>query len=117
MLSFLINLGTLVLIHEEPRRGIITFEMLVSHNFLQPTVLGEPYFKKPPFHNWVLALFSLLFGSVKELSLRFPSALSVVGTSLLLFFLGRELVGVRGALFGALIYPTFFVVLIGYETK
>jgi len=110
-------MGTLVLIHEEPRRGIITFEMLVSHNFLQPTVLGEPYFKKPPFHNWVLALFSLLFGSVKELSLRLPSALSVVGTSLLLFFLGRELVGVRGALFGALIYPTFFVVLIGYGTK
>ena len=115
--AFLINIGTLVLIHEEPRRGIITFEMLKSHNFLQPTVLGEPYYRKPPFHNWLLALFSLLFGGVKELSLRLPSAVAVLLTGLLIFLTGRRLTGEREALAGALIYTTFFVVLIGYGTK
>jgi len=115
--AFVINIGVLVLIHEEPRRGIITFEMLKRGDFLQPTVLGEPYYKKPPFHNWVLALFSALLGGVKELSLRLPSALSVILTSVSIYIFGRELLNRRAALFGALIYPTFYIVLIGYGTK
>jgi len=116
-LAFLINIGVLVLIHEEPRRGIITFEMLKSQNFLQPTVLGEPYYKKPPLHNWILAFFSLILGGVKEISLRLPSSIAVILTSLVIFITGRKLVGREGALAGALIYPTFFIVLIGYGTK
>ncbi len=117
LLAFIINIGTLVLIHEEPRRGIITFELLKSHNFFQPTVLGEPYYKKPPFHNWVLAVSSLFFGSVSEASLRFPSALAVVLTSLVIYFFGKSFLSREGALFGALIYPTSYLVLIGYGTK
>jgi len=115
--AFLINLGTLVLFHEEPRRGIIAFEMLKRGDFLQPTVLGEPYFKKPPFHNWVLIATSSIFGSISEFSLRLPSALSTVLTSVLIFLFGKSLLGQRQALLAALIYPTFFVVLIGYSTK
>lgn len=117
LLAFIINIGTLVLIHEEPRRGIITFEMLKSHNFFQPTVLGEPYYKKPPLHNWLLALFSSLFGSVSETSLRLPSALAVILTSVVIYFFGRSFLSKEGALFGALIYPTSYLVLIGYGTK
>jgi 4-amino-4-deoxy-L-arabinose transferase-like glycosyltransferase len=117
LVAFLINLGTFVLIHEEPRRGIITFEMLKNHNFFQPTVLTVPYFKKPPFHEWVTALFSALAGSVNEFTLRLPSALAVLATAATLYFLGRRLIHERAALFGALIYSTFFVVLIGYGTK
>ncbi len=115
--SLLINVGTLVLHHEEPRRGIITFEMLKLHNFLQPTVLLEPYFKKPPFHNWVLALFSTVSGSVSEFSLRIPSLLSVVLTSVLLFFFSSKFFERRAALFSAVVFPTFFMVLFGYSTK
>lgn len=117
LFAFVINIGVLVLIHEEPRRGIITFEMLKRWDFLQPTVLGEPYYKKPPFHNWVLALFSVVLGGVKELSLRLPSALSVALTSVAIYGFGKELFGRRTALFGSLIYPTFYIVLIGYGTK
>ncbi|WP_457754967.1 ArnT family glycosyltransferase [Thermovibrio ammonificans] len=115
--AFLINIGTLVLIHEEPRRGIITFEMLKTHNFLQPTVLGVPYFKKPPLHEWITSLFSVIAGSVCEVSLRLPSAVAVIATAALIYLLGKKFVGKRGALFGALIYPTFFMVLVGYGTK
>lgn len=116
-LSLVINLGVFVLIHEEPRRGIITFEMLKSHNFLQPTVLGVPYFKKPPLHEWITSFFSLLLGGVSELSLRLPSVFSVVLTSVLIFLGGKRFFGVKGALFGSLIYPTFYIVLIGYGSK
>ncbi|MEO2082540.1 MAG: glycosyltransferase family 39 protein [Desulfurobacteriaceae bacterium] len=115
--SFLINISALVLIHEEPRRGIITFEMMKSHNFLQPTVLLEPYFKKPPFHNWVLVLSSFLLGGISELSLRLPSSLSVILTSIVIFAVGKRLLSSRGAAFGAIVFSTFYVVLIGYGSK
>jgi len=116
LFAFVLNIGTFVLIHEEPRRGIITFEMLKTHNFLQPTVLGIPYFKKPPLHEWVTSLFSLPFG-VSEAALRLPSALSVVLTSLVIFFFLKGILGERRALLSALVYPTFFMVLFGYATK
>ena len=117
LLSFLVNIGVLVLIHEEPRRGIITFEMLKNHNFLQPTVLGIPYFKKPPLHEWLTSFFSLLLGGVSEISLRVPSAVSVMLTSVVIFLGVRRFFGSRVALFGSIIYPTFYVVLIGYGSK
>jgi 4-amino-4-deoxy-L-arabinose transferase-like glycosyltransferase len=114
--AFVLNIGTLVLIHEEPRRGIITFEMLKTHNFLQPTVLGVPYFKKPPFHEWVTSLFSV-FGGVSEATLRLPSAVSVILTSLTVFFFAERFFDRKRALLSALVYPTFFMVLFGYATK
>lgn len=115
--AFLINIGVLVLIHEEPRRGIITFEMLKSHNFLQPTVLGVPYFKKPPLHEWITSFFSVLTGEVSEFSLRIPSSISVILTSLVMYLSVRSLFNSRIALFSSLIYPTFYLVLIGYGSK
>ncbi len=117
LLSLLINIGTLVLIHEEPRRGIITLEMLKSHSFLQPTVLGIPYFRKPPLHEWITSLFSLLSGQVCEFSLRVPSALAAILTSVLIFTGIKHILGKRIALFGSLIYATFYIVLIGYSSK
>ncbi|ADY72787.1 glycosyl transferase family 39 [Desulfurobacterium thermolithotrophum DSM 11699] len=115
--ALLINIGTFVLYHEEPRRGIITFEMLKTHNFFQPTVLLEPYFRKPPFHNWILAISSEIFGSVSEFSLRLPSLISVILTSVFLFFFSSKLFERKVALFSAVIFPTFFMVLFGYSTK
>ena len=112
-----INIGTLTLYHEEPRRGIVTFEMLKTGEFLQPTVLGEPYYKKPPFHNWVLALSANFFGSVSEVTLRLPSVLSVLFTSLLIFWFVGRFFDRKRALFSAFIFPTFYVVLFGYGSK
>ena len=115
--SLFANLGTFTLHHEEPRRGIITFEMLKTGNFLQPTVLGEPYFKKPPFHEWITSITSFIAGHVSEFTLRFPSVLAVLLTSLLIYLFGKRFLDKKTAIFGALIYPTFFVVLFGYSTK
>ena len=115
--SLFVNLGTLTLHHEEPRRGIITFEMLKTHNFLQPTVLGEPYYKKPPLHNWTTALTSYVAGHVSESTLRFPSVISVILTALLIYFVISKLIDKKTALFSSFVYTTFFVVLFGYSTK
>jgi len=37
------------LYHEEPRRALIAEEMLISNNFIKPTVLKETYLKSPLF--------------------------------------------------------------------
>ncbi|WP_297446480.1 glycosyltransferase family 39 protein, partial [Desulfurobacterium sp.] len=116
-LTLIVNIWVFILIHEEPRRGIITLEMLIKKDFFQPTVLGIPYFKKPPFHEWITSAISVLLGEVSEFSLRLPSAISVVLTSVVLFYVNKHFFKERVALFSAIIYSTFYIVLIGYGSK
>jgi len=74
---------------EEDRRCIIAQEMLLSGDFIHPTVFNVPYYKKPPMHNWLIALFNLGDGQVDRVSARLVSILSLltIGWSLYLFLL------------------------------
>ena len=54
LLGLFLNLGIQPIFLEEPRRSFIAFELLHNNNFWVPTELGEHYYKKPPFFNWVL---------------------------------------------------------------
>jgi len=56
LLNLILYTNIVPLYHEEPRRALIAEEMLISNNFIKPTVLKETYLKKPPFHNWCIAL-------------------------------------------------------------
>ncbi len=115
-ISLLVNLGTFPVHHEEPRRGIIAFEMMKARNFIQPTVLAKPYFKKPPLHNYILVIFYKLFG-VNEFSLRLPSVIAVILISMLLFLFSKPFIGSEIALDASMIFPTSWMVLFGYSTK
>ncbi|MDA3911880.1 MAG: hypothetical protein PF448_11040, partial [Bacteroidales bacterium] len=42
---------------EERRRALVSLEMKIQHEYLKPTVCGEPYFNKPPLFNWFLIPF------------------------------------------------------------
>jgi len=53
-------------LHEEPRRAIVAQEMLLSEDYVAPTVFQRPYFKKPPLHNWLIALAALPDGAVSH---------------------------------------------------
>ena len=88
LLHLILYTNIVPLYHEEPRRAIIAQEMLLSNNFLKPTVLKETYLKKPPFHNWCIALTSLKDKYISNFEARLPSILSyiVLSTILLLFF-------------------------------
>ncbi len=116
-LSCVINIGLFALHHEEPRRGIIALEMIYSHNYLQPTVLTEPYFKKPPLHNWFTVISSKLLGEVSEVSLRLPSTFMALLTALFLFLFARSFIGERKALLSSMVFLTTWTVLVGYSTK
>ena len=73
ILSVLINLGELNLQGEEPRRAVVSIEMLESGEYIVPHALGWEYYNKPPVFNWVLAGFIYLAGSTSEFVLRLPS--------------------------------------------
>jgi 4-amino-4-deoxy-L-arabinose transferase-like glycosyltransferase len=78
VVSLFLNLGLLPLYHEEPRRGVVALEMLFSGNYITPTIMGEPYYAKPPIFNWILILSYKLFGSFSEFAVRFPTVISLL---------------------------------------
>jgi 4-amino-4-deoxy-L-arabinose transferase-like glycosyltransferase len=72
-LSVAINLGVLELDGEEPRRAIVSLEMMQSGRYFNPTQFGWPYYNKPAVFNWILIFFIRLFHASSEWVLRLPS--------------------------------------------
>ncbi len=75
LISVLVNLGYFELAGEEPRRAIISLEMLASGNYFKPTQMGWDYYNKPVLYNWILCGFMKLTNSSSEFVLRLPSFL------------------------------------------
>ncbi|MGA7879190.1 MAG: hypothetical protein WCA08_26255, partial [Desulfoferrobacter sp.] len=42
-----------ILSHNEARRMIVVQEMISNHNWLVPTLNGQPYLAKPPLFYWL----------------------------------------------------------------
>ncbi len=70
-------------------------DMLLNGHWFVPHFNGEIYFNKPPLYFWLIALISMPVGDVTEFTLRLPSALSALGTVLVVYFLGKRLYGAR----------------------
>lgn len=102
------------LIHEEPRRAIIAQEMLISGNYIVPTVFSVPYLKKPPLHNWAIALLSLKDKVVTNFADRFPSVLSLLlmGILMLIFIKDKEI-----AFISSLVVMSNYLMLYSYGNK
>ncbi len=61
-----------------------------SGDWLNPSIRGAPALEHPPLFVWVQALFFSIFG-VSDMAAKAPSALSAVGTVLLVYWLARRL--------------------------
>src|SRR5947209_9422011 len=75
-------LGTPELRSEEGHRVLPAIEMLKTGNFLVPSIGGQPYLRKPPLVNWMIAGVFKLTDTRNEWTARLPSALSVLVASL-----------------------------------
>lgn len=71
--ALLIHLGLMTLIGDEGIRADVALEMLLSGNYLVPTINGEPYLNKPPLYNWILAGAFTLLGRADEWAARLPT--------------------------------------------
>lgn len=100
------------LILEEPRRAIIALEMYFSGDYLQPTINGEEYYRKPPLYNALMAFFFHLFNEQGEWVVRLITTISFLLWPLLLFFITKNELGHKTALvasvFLGISFDTYF---------
>lgn len=73
----------------EPREAGVAAEMLQSHNYLLPSLNGEPFLEKPPLSYWLQAASIGSFG-YQAFAPRLPSALAAIATVLLFAFFYRK---------------------------
>src|SRR5436309_12998495 len=79
---YLPALRSLEIKSEEGRRILPAVSMLETGNYIVPQVGSEPYFRKPPLVNWLVAGSFKLFGARNEWTARLPSVLCVLAVAL-----------------------------------
>lgn len=80
-------------------------EMLHGGDKFVLHINGIRYLEKAPLHYWLVAASYSLLG-VNEFATRLPTALSMVGLVLLLFYFGRDFFGQRAGLYAGLVACT-----------
>ncbi len=104
--ALLINLGMNPLTTDEPIRGLVALEMVISDNYITPTMFGEFYMKKPPLFNWILVLSTRVFGSFSEFALRFPTLIFLSSYILTIYLILKKHFTKKFAFLGAIVTLT-----------
>ncbi|MBU2650018.1 MAG: glycosyltransferase family 39 protein [Bacteroidetes bacterium] len=106
--ALLINLGLnpVFLASDEAIRALVSTEMILSGDYLIPTIQGELYMNKPPLYNWILAGAFLLFDSYDEWVIRLPNLVSFILFGIVIFFSFRKSTGNYRSALIALMFMT-----------
>lgn len=86
---------------DEGRYAEIGRQMVMSGDWIVPTLNRTPFYDKPPLFYWLVAGSFQLFG-VSDAVARLPAALAAFLTIMSLYVLGGRIVGTRPALIAAL---------------
>jgi 4-amino-4-deoxy-L-arabinose transferase-like glycosyltransferase len=103
---YLPALGSIAIKGEEGRRILPAVRMLETGNYIVPQVGSNPYYRKPPLVNWLVAASFKLFGVRNEWTARLPSALSVLAVAIAFVTVARATLGARGSIIAAMIWLT-----------
>jgi 4-amino-4-deoxy-L-arabinose transferase-like glycosyltransferase len=103
---YLPALGSIAIKGEEGRRILPAVRMLETGNYIVPQVGSNPYYRKPPLVNWLVAASFKLFGTRNEWTARLPSALSVLAVAIAFVAVARSSLGPRGSIIAAMIWLT-----------
>jgi 4-amino-4-deoxy-L-arabinose transferase-like glycosyltransferase len=103
---YLPALGSIAIKGEEGRRILPAVRMLETGDYIVPQVGGNPYYRKPPLVNWLVAASFKFFGVRNEWTARLPSALSVLAVAIAFVTVARASLGARGSIIAALIWLT-----------
>ena len=103
---YLPALGSIAIKGEEGRRILPAIGMLKSGNYIVPEVGGNPYFRKPPLVNWLVAASFRIFGARNEWTARLPSAVAVLAVAIAFVTVARASLGPRGSTIAALMWMT-----------
>jgi 4-amino-4-deoxy-L-arabinose transferase-like glycosyltransferase len=103
---YLPALGSIAIKGEEGRRILPAVRMLETGNYIVPQVGSNPYYRKPPLVNWLVAASFKFFGARNEWTARIPSALSVLAVAIAFVTVARASLGARGSVIAAMIWLT-----------
>jgi 4-amino-4-deoxy-L-arabinose transferase-like glycosyltransferase len=96
---------------EEGRWGSAAAEMLQTGDWLVLRQQGSIFSEKPPLTAWAIAAVGCLRGGVDDVAVRLPSVVSVLLTSVLLYWYARRFLLPLGALTSGAAYATMGQVL------
>ena len=105
--AYFVRLVELPLRGEEPTRAQVAFEMFQRNDWLVPRQQGDPFLSRPPLQNWAIAASTVAFGNRGVWAVRFPSALAMLLTVLLVYGYSRNFLSRLGAFAGAATFATF----------
>src|SRR6059036_4382837 len=94
---YLPALGSLAIKGEEGRRILPAIRMLETGDYIVPQVGSNPYFRKPPLVNWLVAASFKISGVRNEWTARLPSALSVLVVALAFVTVARPRLGPKAS--------------------
>jgi 4-amino-4-deoxy-L-arabinose transferase-like glycosyltransferase len=103
---YLPALGSIAIKGEEGRRILPAIRMLETGNYIVPQVGSNPYYRKPPLVNWLVAVSFKFLGVRNEWTARLPSALSVLAVAIAFVTVARASLGARGSIIAAMIWLT-----------
>src|SRR5213083_956947 len=103
---YLPALGSIAIKGEEGRRILPAVRMLATGNYIVPQIGRNPYFRKPPLVNWLVAASFKVFGVRNEWTARLPSALAVLAVAIAFVAVARASLGARGSTIAAFIWLT-----------
>src|SRR5882762_5939570 len=98
--------GSIAIKGEEGRRILRAIGMLHNGNYSVPEVGGNPYFRKPPLVNWLVAASFRIFGVRNEWTARLPSAVLVLAVAVAFVTVARTTLRPGGSIVAALIWMT-----------
>jgi 4-amino-4-deoxy-L-arabinose transferase-like glycosyltransferase len=103
---YLPALGSIAIKGEEGRRILPAVRMLETGDYIVPQVGSNPYYRKPPLVNWLVAASFKLFGVRNEWTARLPSALLALAVAAAFVTVARATLGARGSIIAAMIWLT-----------
>ena len=111
LLAFILFAGNTHSLTDQDEAAYAGFakQMIESGNWVTPDFMWSEVHRKPPLHFWNIAISYKVFG-VNEFAVRFPSALFVLLTCLLVFVAGKKIVGERLALLWVIVLSTSLLV-------
>src|SRR5205809_6034346 len=105
-LIYLPALGSIAIKGEEGRRILPAVRMLETGNYIVPRIGSNPYFRKPPLVNWLVAASFAVSSVRNEWTARLPSALAVLAVAIAFVTVARASLGPTGSLIAALVWMT-----------
>lgn len=108
IIAYLTHLGFIPLNvdTDEGRRALVTAEMMISGDYLTPTLNGEVYLLKPPLYNWIVAGYFTLFSDNSMFIFRLPVIVACAGVTLTIYLFVKKYTDRRIAFFTAIAFLT-----------